>query len=233
LKIRVAVYSDEPVAVSGLRAVLEKAGEFEVVHLVCSPSELESSVPQARPEVVLLDLDGQVSLAGLTQLVRGVAPCPVVLWARDVPIEFVYQAVQAGVKGILTKKLAPELITQCLKRVATGEVWFERGLAQRLLEARTVRLTKRESQLFVLVAQGLTNREIARTLSLSPGTVRFYLTRLFRKMLVSGRAELASYGARMVRDSAPRPQEVSRLLQAALPQLVVLESERGGGRRCN
>lgn len=227
MKIQVAVYSGEPVLVSGLRAVLEQGGEFQVSELACPSDELASCVERLRADVLLVDVDDGLPLSVLADVVRSAPTCRVVLWARDVSVPFAYCAVEAGIKGILTKKLGPDAVTRCLKAVAGGEVWFERALAQRLFEAKTVRLTRREQELFVLVTQGLTNRQIAGVLSVSPGTVRFYLSRLFRKMLVSNRAELASYGVKMRLDNGTTAQQMGRLLKSGLPRLVVLDSEDG------
>jgi DNA-binding CsgD family transcriptional regulator len=80
--------------------------------------------------------------------------------------------------------------------VAEGELWFDKSLTASFLTARTVTLTNRESQLVMLLAQGLKNKEIAHALNISEGTVKVYLSRLFQKVGVKDRFELALYGLR-------------------------------------
>ena len=78
--------------------------------------------------------------------------------------------------------------------VAAGELWFERDLMSSMLGARPVRLSPREQQLVALVSQGLSNKQIASALGISEGTVKVYFSRLFRKVGVSDRFELALFG---------------------------------------
>jgi DNA-binding NarL/FixJ family response regulator len=136
-------------------------------------------------------------------------------------MEFVHQAMEAGVKGLLPKNIAPGSVASCLTAVLDGGVWFERELMRRLLEAKAVRLTRRERELLVLVTQRRTNREIARVMGLAEGTVRFYLSRLFKKVLVSNRLELAAYGARTLLAERAGREESRALLEAGLLRLVI------------
>lgn len=231
-KSYVAVFSEEAIAVRGLREVLQETGGFEVEAIQCPVSGLASRLAQAPPGVVLLDVDGELSLAAVTQVVRKATQLRVVLWGRKVPLEFVHQAMEAGVRGLLSKKLAPEQIVSCLTTVLDGGVWFERALMQRLLEGKAVRLTRRERELLLLVTQRLTNREIARALGLAEGTVRFYLSRLFKKVLVSDRLELASYGARTLLGGRAGPEETQALVEAGLLRFVIAEGEGDDGQAC-
>jgi len=98
------------------------------------------------------------------------------------------------IAGILRKQLSGELIIRCLTKVAAGELWFERELMSSMLGARPVRLSPREQQLVALVSQGLSNKQIASALVISEGTVKVYFSRLFRKVGVSDRFELALFG---------------------------------------
>lgn len=231
-KTHVAVFSEEAIAVRGLKEVLEETGGFEVEAIQCPVSELASRLAQVPPGVVLLDVDGELSLAVITQVVRKARQLRVVLWGRKVPLEFVHQAMEAGVKGLLPKKVAPERIVGCLATICEGGVWFERDLMQRLLEAKAVRLTRRERELLLLVTQRLTNREIARALGLAEGTVRFYLSRLFKKVLVSDRLELASYGARTLLGERAGPEETRALVEAGLLRFVIAEAEGDDSQAC-
>ena len=99
-----------------------------------------------------------------------------------------------GVRGILRKTLPTDLQVKCLQKVQAGELWFEKALTDSFLCARRVALTQREGQLVSLLSQGLKNKEIATTLMISEGTVKVYLSRLFQKVGVKDRFELALFG---------------------------------------
>jgi DNA-binding NarL/FixJ family response regulator len=115
---------------------------------------------------------------------------------RTIPRELAHQAMALGVRGILRKNLPIDLFLKCLHKVLEGEVWFEKSLTSAFFAAPVVRLSKREGQLVSLLAQGMKNKEIAYQLSLSEGTVKVYLSRLFEKLGVKDRFELALYGLR-------------------------------------
>jgi DNA-binding CsgD family transcriptional regulator len=99
-----------------------------------------------------------------------------------------------GVRGILRKTLPTDLQVTCLKKVRAGELWFEKTLTVSFLHARRVALTQREGQLVSLLSEGLREKEIATTLMISEGTVKVYLSRLFQKVGVKDRFELALFG---------------------------------------
>jgi len=227
LGIRVAVLSDEPVAVEGLRALLPEE-EFEVIP-VAAAENTPAAVAPIRPDILLLDPDGGFSLRSLAELAGALSGSPVLLWTRESSVQMAHQAMQFGVRGILSKTLRPELVVRCLRAVANGELWFERGLFQRLFEANTVQLTKREAQLLLTVSQGLSNKEIAQLLCLSEGTIKFYLSRLFRKMRVSDRFELALCGLRLFQGRSLEKGQLTQALESGLVRSVVLEEEEEGG----
>lgn len=95
---------------------------------------------------------------------------------------------------------------------------------QVLHDAKTVRLTRREAQLLILVGQGLSNKEIATTLFLTEGTIKYYLSRLFKKMGVRDRLELALYGLKMLmQDRAEGLPPATERVAAQGPRSIILE----------
>jgi DNA-binding NarL/FixJ family response regulator len=194
---RVLLLADEPVLARGFSAVLASAPGFDDAAVCQSPSELmERALSEERPDVLLIDLTPDVTFGLLTQLRRELPQCRIVLWVRTISTELAYQAMELGIRGILRKTLPAELLIKCLAKVSEGELWFDKGLTASFLSAKMVTLTKRESQLVSLLSQGLKNKEIAATLSISEGTVKVYLSRLFQKVGVKDRFELALYGLR-------------------------------------
>lgn len=193
---RVLLFSDEPVLARGFSAVLSSVPGFENVSVCQTTAELAEAVPKLKPDVLLIDLNPEVTFGILTQLQRELPSGRIVLWVRTISTELAYQAMELGVRGVLRKTLPPELLLKCLSKVCEGELWFDKTLTASFLSAKMVALTKRESQLVALLTQGLKNKEIASTLQISEGTVKVYLSRLFQKVGVKDRFELALYGLR-------------------------------------
>lgn len=199
---QVLLFTDEPVLAAGFTGVLSSVPDFDCVSVCRSVTELVEAVPKLLPDVLLIDLTPEVTFGLLTQLQREAPGSRIVLWVRTISTELAYQAMELGVRGVLRKTLAPELMVKCLHKVSEGELWFDKSLTASFLSAKMVALTRRESQLVALLSQGLKNKEIASTLQISEGTVKVYLSRLFQKVGVKDRFELALYGLRNLQNMA-------------------------------
>jgi two-component system, NarL family, nitrate/nitrite response regulator NarL len=200
--VRVLLFTDEPVLAAGFTGVVSAVPGFETASVCHSVGELTEAVSKATPEVLLIDLTPDVTFGILTQLQRDFPNCRIVLWVRTISTELAYQAMELGVRGVLRKTLAPELLIKCLTKICEGELWFDKSLTASFLSAKMIALTRRESQLVALLSQGLKNKEIAATLQISEGTVKVYLSRLFQKVGVKDRFELALYGLRNLQNMA-------------------------------
>lgn len=191
---RVLLYSDQPILATGLQAVLRGAQGFELVSICSSLDELASRLETEQTDIALLDLTPDITFGVLSDLRRAVVSCKIVLWVNTISTELAFQAMGLGIRGILRKTLPTELQIKCLHKVQAGELWFEKALTDSFLSARRVALTQREGQLVTLLSQGLKNKEIATALLISEGTVKVYLSRLFQKVGVKDRFELALFG---------------------------------------
>jgi DNA-binding NarL/FixJ family response regulator len=156
--------------------------------------DLESEMDVHQPDLLLLDLTSDLHFSALVRLHQTGMQAKVVLWVDTISTELAMQAMSVGVRGILRKSLTPDKLIRCLTRVQEGELWFEKALTDSLMSAQRYKLTRREGQLVSLLSQGLKNKEIATALSISEGTVKVYLSRLFQKVNVKDRFELALYG---------------------------------------
>ena len=197
---RICVYTDEPVQARGIRASLGLCEGVELCAVYSTVQELLTEGERCRPDVLLLDLTPEVNFGTLTELRARIPKCRIVLWARSVPVELAGQAFELGIHGILRKTLPEELLSKCIAKVSQGELWFEKNLIENLLSARTINLSRREGQLVRLLAQGLSNRDIANILRLKEGTVKVYLSKLYQKAGVKDRFELALYGLKNLSD---------------------------------
>ncbi len=192
---QIVVFTDEPLTACGLLSVVKGAPDIEITALCNDPSAL-ASLPEAQSaDVLLLDMAPALTLATLTQLRESIPRAQIVLrQSATAAIEFVIQAFDIGVRGVVPNKVSPETLLQCLHQVGQGELWYDPSLATRVLNAARVKVSPRESQLVALVAQGLRNKEIAYRLSISEGTVKVYLSKLFTKLGVDDRYQLALHG---------------------------------------
>ena len=193
---RVLLYSDEPILAQGFESVLRQSEGFDLLPTSESLPVLVEQIAQGAPDVVVMDLTAEITFAVLSDMKQAISRSRIVLWVNAISNELAFQAMGLGVRGILRKTLPTELQVKCLQKVHAGELWFEKALTDGFLCARRVALTRREGQLVSLLSQGLKNKEIATALAISEGTVKVYLSRLFQKVGVKDRFELALFGLR-------------------------------------
>lgn len=193
MSVRVVVVEDHPVTRVGIVALL---GQDDRITVVGEAADGEGGLEVAAredPDVVVTDLrlgDG-LDGVGLTRALRSGrgAPEVLVLTTYDTDRDIV-RAVEAGASGYLLKDAAPADIVGAVVRAAGGETVLAPALAQRVV-ARMSRprpeLSAREVEIVAAVAQGLGNREIARTLVISEATVKTHLVHVFTKLDVDSR----------------------------------------------
>jgi DNA-binding NarL/FixJ family response regulator len=194
--VNLLLCSDEPVLAEGLSRILAGSEGLQLISYCTRTDDLREQLVRLQPDLVLIDLTTGFSF-GLLNGLQEVAPqTKFVLWVHTISTELALQAMGLGVRGILRKTLPVETLLRCLNRVNEGELWFEKSLTDCIMSARRYSLTRREGQLVSLLSQGLKNKEIATALDISEGTVKVYLSRLFQKLGVKDRFELALYGLR-------------------------------------
>ena len=221
---RILLYSDEPILAKGLESVLRQVDGFDLLPTCTSVAGVMELVAQGSPDLVLLDLTSEITFAVLTEMKHALGNSKIVLWVNNISTELAFQAMGLGVRGILRRTLPTDLQVKCLQKVQAGELWFEKALTDSFLCARRVALTQREGQLVSLLSQGLKNKEIATTLMISEGTVKVYLSRLFQKVGVKDRFELALFGLKNLTTGQLPAGEKGR--PGAMPGLRSLVLER-------
>jgi len=224
---RVLLYSDEPILAKGLESVLRQIEGFELLPTSNTLSSLMEQITQGAPDLVLMDLTAEITFAVLSDMKHAMNRSRIVLWVNNISTELAFQAMGLGVRGILRKTLPTELQVKCLQKVQSGELWFEKALTDSFLCARRVALTQREGQLVSLLSQGLKNKEIATTLMISEGTVKVYLSRLFQKVGVKDRFELALFGLKnLTTGQLPVGEKGQRIGASSMPGLRSLVLDR-------
>ena len=228
---RILLYSDEPILARGLESVLRQAEGFDLLPTCGTIAGLLEQIGLGSPNLVLMDLTPEVTFGVLTELKHAMNNCKIVLWVNSISTELAFQAMGLGVRGILRKTLPTDLQVKCLQKVDAGELWFEKALTDSFLCARRVALTQREGQLVSLLSQGLKNKEIATTLMISEGTVKVYLSRLFQKVGVKDRFELALFGLKnLTTGQLPVNERGGRATASQMPGLRSLVLEKPADR---
>jgi DNA-binding NarL/FixJ family response regulator len=190
----VLLCSDEPILAEGLARILAGSEALKLISYCPGIEGLQAQMESHQPDLLLVDLTAGITFNVLSGLHEVASHAKIVLWVHAISTELALQAMSLGVRGILRKTLPTETLLRCLTRVNEGELWFEKALTDSIMSARRYSLTRREGQLVSLLSQGLKNKEIATALNISEGTVKVYLSRLFQKLGVKDRFELALYG---------------------------------------
>jgi two-component system, NarL family, nitrate/nitrite response regulator NarL len=201
---RVLLVDSHPVILAGLAAVLAEHADFLVVDKLDSGAGVVEAVRRHRPDLLLMDLrlkdvDGLRLVQELASLLDLCTRLTVL--TTDLTHDETIALVRLGVRGVLLKEMPVALIVQCLRRVQAGGQWLERDSMALALEQVIKRetdlqqieraLSKRELELAMLVAKGVCNKTASRHLSLSEGSVRVYLNRIYTKLKVANRMELS------------------------------------------
>jgi DNA-binding NarL/FixJ family response regulator len=202
----VLLSTDEPILAEGLKRILSQSEELELCGWCPRIEELREQLETSAPDVLLIDLTAEVNFAFLNSIQDVASESKIVLWVRNISTELAMQAMSVGVRGILRRTLSLETLVRCLTRVQEGELWFEKALTDNLMTTRRYSLTRREGQLVALLSQGLKNKEIATAMNISEGSVKVYLSRLFQKLQVKDRFELALFG---LKNLAPSPENLA------------------------
>jgi DNA-binding NarL/FixJ family response regulator len=193
----VALFSHNPLVSEGLRSVFGRFPAFELATWSNDLGEFAASLADHQPDMALLDLATGLTLLALRDLRHRTTDVPIVLWG-DPTLEFGFHAIEMGVRGIIPATTPIEDFTAALSTIRRGQLAFEKSFVEQLLLTKRVSLTKREGQLIGLISQGLKNKEVAYALGITEGTVKVYLSRLFTKLGVKDRFELALYALKNV-----------------------------------
>jgi DNA-binding NarL/FixJ family response regulator len=204
MTVSVLLVDDHPLVLSGLRGLIQGHPDFQVVREFSDGDEALLWIRQHKPTIAILDLKiGKCSgLTILRDVVEGGLPTRVVLLAAVIRDAELYAAIESGAYGIILKDWAPDTLIDCLRSVAAGRRWLPSTLVMGPLERENVRrrwaddilkrLTRREREVALLIADGLTVKQVASQLELSDGTVKLHLHAVFQKLNVSKRSDMVT-----------------------------------------
>ncbi len=204
---KIYLLSDQPVLLRGFEYVLASRG-FEIAGS-CQPAAFTAALGSSgHPDVLLLDITAGLTFADLNDLHACIPECPVVLWADALPLELMFKTLEFGVRGIVQRNVQPEQLVDSLRKVAAGElqIGFGAGATGDTAQPRRrVSLTPREREIVSFLRQGMRNKQIAGEMGITEGTVKIYLFRLFHKLGVRNRFELARCGTQDQLQLTPGP----------------------------
>ncbi len=211
MTVKVLVADDQAVVRDGLALLLSTAADIEVIGVAADGAEAVQIALREHPDVALLDLrmpnlDGVGATAALAEQAPAVRVLILTTYADD---EAVLPALRAGAAGYLTKDTTGEALFTAIREVAAGRTVLDAAVQARLVAllrepaapvalqpAAIEELTPREVDVVRLVAQGLSNRQIARQLFVGEATVKTHLNHVLAKLDVEGRPGLVAWAWR-------------------------------------
>lgn len=197
--IRVLLAEDHPVVRAGIERLLANESDIEIVGTAANGAEAVDLVPDAKPDVVLMDLSMPV-MGGVEAISRLVtehgSAVKVVVLTSFADREQILAALDAGAVGYLLKDAEPEELVRGIRSAAQGDAPLAPRAARELLSARAEprpasELSEREREVLQLVGKGLPNKQIARELQISEKTVKAHLTNIFQRIGVTDRTQAA------------------------------------------
>ena len=211
--IRILIVDDHAILRKGLRMLIEDQPGMETIGESGNCEDALEIARREQPDIILLDLDlgGQNGLEFLPHFISASGESRIIILTGVRDPEMHHRAVAFGAMGLVLKEQASEVLVKAIEKVHLGEVWFDRTLIATALTnmsrakgakkdnaeaGRIASLTEREKEVVILVAQGLTRRQISETLFISEATARNHLTSILNKLGVSDRLELAFYAYR-------------------------------------
>ena len=200
-RIRVLIADDHAVVRRGLRTFLELQDDIDVVGEAADGRECVAAALDLVPDVILLDLamPGMDGVAALRELKAAGSPARILVITSFTDPAVAVPAVRAGAAGVLYKDVEPRDLASAIRSVHAGHVLLQPDVAAALMApdpAAASPLTAREREVLAEIAQGRSNREIARALSLAEKTVKTHVSNVLMKLGVADRTQAALFAVR-------------------------------------
>ncbi len=207
--IRVLICDDQDLVCEGLKAILSRDEDVDVVGCVHDGGDALEMIPKCRPDVVLMDLKmpGMNGVHATREIGRQYPQVRVLVLTTYDADEWVFDAIRSGAKGYLLKDTPRDRLVAAVKETAVGKTAVDSGVAGKLFDViarqapapasgAAALLSEREREVLRLLGKGLSNGEIAGRIYLSEGTVRNYVSSIFEKLGLEDRTQAAVFAIR-------------------------------------
>jgi DNA-binding NarL/FixJ family response regulator len=209
-RLRILIAEDHTVVRQGLRRILQEQPGWEVVGEAANGRDAVRQTVRLKPDVAILDI-AMPQLGGIEaarQINRRVPNVQIVILSMFSEEAYILRALEAGAHGYLLKDSADEDLVRAVSEIAQGRSFFSPLVARVVLDEhvrhaaekgatdRYDSLSEREREVFQLMAEGHTNKEIAELLCISPGTVETHRAHIMHKLDLHSRAEAVLYAVR-------------------------------------
>lgn len=208
MSIRVLITDDHLIIREGLRLIFDTVPEIELVGEANNGQEALDAVDKLHPDVVLMDLQMPVmdGITAIETLRQSHPELAVIILTTYKENDLMYRGLAAGARGYLLKDTDRQTLIDTIQAAARGEALLQPEILQQVLayqnqppantEAVESPLTERENEVFLMVADGARNKEIAYKLGITERTVKAHLSHIFQKLDVDSRAAVVAEGAR-------------------------------------
>ncbi len=203
---RILIVDDHEVVRVGLKALLDKHPQFEVVAEAASAREAVEKTKAHEPDVVVMDirLKGGSGIEACEEITSQYPETKVIMLTSYAEDEMLFSAIRAGASGYVLKQIGGDELIRAVESIGRGEALLDPAVTQRVFQevrkaareeeaSAFAELTQQEMHVLQLVSEGRTNRQIAEMLYLGEGTVRNYVSSILSKLNVRNRAEAAAY----------------------------------------
>lgn len=206
-RIRVLIADDHAIVREGLRAVLESKADMEIVAEAANGAQAVPLALEIQPDVILMDLLMPVKsgIEAIHEIRRQNPDARILVLTSYADNEQVFSAIRSGALGYLLKESSPQELIEAIRCVHRGEPSLHPAVARKLIlgfsqetkaENEANPLTERELEVLKLVARGLTNPEIASSLNVGEGTVRFHVSNILTKLQLENRTQAVLFALR-------------------------------------
>jgi two-component system nitrate/nitrite response regulator NarL len=202
MSVRIIIADDHRVFIEGLKALLKEAG-FTIVADAENGEELIRQVKIHTPDVVLTDIQmpGMDGIKATAEIKKGFPQVKIIALTMLLESPSIKKMLEAGASGYLVKTTSKEELIQAIKTIASGEKYFSKEVTLQLMNNFSEKsktntaniLTKREKEILVLITQGLTDKEIAEKVFLSPLTVTTHRKNILSKLGLKNKVELTRF----------------------------------------
>ena len=203
--IRILLVDDHSLFRSGIRLLLQRNNDFEVVGEASDGVEGVKRAKELQPDIVLLDLHmpGLSGLAAIQLILQDTPDCQVVMLTVSEDSDDLGAALKSGAAGYLLKNIDADYLLDALRRVMQGDSVISNAMTAKLVASfrkpaplvstEADKLTPREREILAQLAEGLANKEIARKLDVAESTVKIHLQSILNKLGVNNRVQAAIY----------------------------------------